>query len=142
MSKSLFQQHEAIDNQCYHVAKAMFLKLQDAHVIHDDNTRREGFNPAKDYEYTGFEMTKTGIRLSGSQYVGGGEYYYVSIDIPLDRIDNLDEFIREKQEERAEAQRQRRAARMAEEAAETERQAQWERDKYEELKAKFEGDQK
>ncbi len=143
LKADLFQQHSTLSDQCWLIAKDMFLKLQAGHTIHDHNEERsdDAFHPAKGYAFSDFEFTKKGVVLRGDKYVGCGETYYVSVSIPFDRIDSLDEYIRELQAARAEAQRRRRATRMAEKAVEQEQQKQRERAKYEELKAKFEGEQ-
>ena len=145
MNKEIFQQYAAIHNQCSLIAEDLFLRLQKAEVIHDHNEERGGedettvFHPAKGYAFKGFKILKDGIKLNGEKYVGGGEYYNISIIIPIESLDNVEGYIQERQEALAEGERQRRVMRLAKEAKEKAEHQKWERETYERLKTQFEG---
>ncbi len=108
MSLKLFQQLDHLENLAFLEAQKLFNTLQDARVIHDENWNppvnylfpdeesSDRFNPARDYSFSNHELTLDGLRLCGSKYVGGGEFYHVRITIPLDQVDDIPGFIKRK----------------------------------------------
>lgn len=141
--KELAKQYEQISNELYTFSKSAFEKALASGVVleeqwGDDHDRI--FLPTKqNYKFDSFEIDSKGIEIKGSVYAGCGDYDYTSIHIPFDYLDNIDGWIELKKAEIDEAARKRVEAKEAKEAQELLEQEQAERDQFQALKEKYEG---
>jgi hypothetical protein len=141
--KELAKQAEQINDQLYTFSKDAFEKALAAGVVLDEQRDDDGeyvFLPTKaKYKFDGFEIDSKGIEIKGSIYAGCGDYDYTHIHIPFDMLDNLDAWIEQQKAEIDEASRKRVEAKEAKEAQEKLEQEQAEREHFQALKEKYEG---
>ena len=143
----LLIERDRVENECFKLSKAAFEKIQNAGIIKngvedeedDEDDEDDVAHAAEGYKFYEDEVTKTGLRLKGYRYAGGGENEYVSIIVPFNQLDNIDLFIEEHKAAWAKKAEAIRAERQAKLEAEKIEQANHDRDTYERLKTQFEG---
>lgn len=147
--KETAEQFTILQAQISGAAREAFDKFSEAGLIREERHEDGEYKkvPVKGYKYESFEIypetvspKRAGfIEIRGEQYAGCGEYDHTTIHIPLEAMDNLDEYIAGEQAKIAEEERK-----AAEAKAEAERQRQLlveksEREQFERLSKKFGG---
>lgn len=136
MLKEKVLQFKQAQEEMYSIMSGIFEKCQDAQIIREDY----GDNPPiSGYKFEGYDFYNNYVEIRGERYAGCGEYDHTHINIPYDALDNIDGFIEQKKAEYAEQERKKAEQEAAEEAQEKREAEERERQRYLELKEKYEG---
>lgn len=123
--------------QMYSIMSGIFEKCQDAGIL-----RQEWGGEwviLSGFKFEGYEFYNNFVEIKGERYAGCGEYDHCHINVPYDALDNIDGFIQQKKDEIAEEARKEAEAAAAEEAENKRQQEESEKQRYLELRAKYEG---
>ncbi len=146
MIREMGKQLQQLQGQFHEIMREAFAKAQNAGLLREEiyEDHEPKWVPRTGYEFRasdddGYEFGENSITLRGRKYCGGGEYDYLSIVIPYDWLDNIDDWIEAQKKAYDEHERKRLERVSAKEAEEQREAEEAERQRYLELKSKYEG---
>jgi len=137
-----YNQYVALLNHLNSSCRDAFDKIQEARLLYSDEYRDDTTRILRGYVYESFwcDHKKNEIRLSGKVYFGNHEYDYGEIGVPINALDNIEEWIKERRLWIGAKQRERHAAKKAQRVIDKETSKQYRLQGYLELKKEFEPD--
>lgn len=123
--------------EMYEVMSDIFEKCQDAGILREEYGNE--WHVLSGFKFSGYEFYNNFVEVKGERYAGCGEYDHTHINVPYDALDNIDGFIQQKKDEIAEEARKEAEKEAAEEAESKRQQEEYDRQRYQELKEKYEG---
>jgi hypothetical protein len=140
------KQLQQLQGQFHETMREIFAKAQNAGLLREEMCEDGGVKwvPRTGYEFRpswdeAYEFEADGTTLRGRKYCGGDEYDYLSIVIPNGWLDDIDGWIEAQKKAYDEHERQRLERKAVEEAEKERKAGEAERQRYLELKSKYEG---
>jgi CTP-dependent riboflavin kinase len=144
--KQTVDQYNELHAQISEAAQDAFQKYQDAGLIRQERLEDGEYVmvPQKGYKYSKFEVDANWdfIEIEGSVYTGCGEYDYITINVPLSALDNnlsINAWIAQEKAKIEAANQKKAEEKAAKEAQAKLEQEQAEREYFNTLKEKYEG---
>jgi hypothetical protein len=137
-----YNQYVALLNHLNSSCRDAFDKIQEARLLYSDEYHDDATRILRGYVYASFWyfQKENKIMLSGKIYSGNGEYDYGKIGVPINALDNIEEWIKERRLWIGAKQRERHAAKKAQRVIDKETSKQYRLQGYLELKKEFEPD--
>lgn len=138
MLKQQIIEQSQLENKIYLQMRDIFNKIMSSGIITPEYYTKPISSTDHGWTYSDYNVNGHTVHITGSKYVGRGNVDYAYIDIDLDQIDNMNDWISAQQEKLKIAEQEKLIAEQTEELREAEEQKIRDREQYEALKKKFE----